>query len=84
MLVFGAPRKCDLFGRLSEKRESMPLLYVVPPEISIFCCANFGSTIALDLQEKLQPFIHSSKEQTALRSFLGIYSSFVLFRSSFR
>jgi len=30
MLVFGAPRKCDPFGRLCEKCESMPLLCVVP------------------------------------------------------
>jgi len=29
-LSFGAPRKCDTFGRLREKRESMPLLCVVP------------------------------------------------------
>jgi len=62
ILVLGAPRKCDLFGRLSEKRESMPLLYVGPPEKSVFYCANFGSTIALDLQQKLKPFLHSSKQ----------------------
>jgi len=29
-LSFGAPRKCDLFGRLSENRKSMSLLCVVP------------------------------------------------------
>jgi len=40
MLVFGALRKCDLVGCSSEKRESMPLLYVVHPYQSIFCCAN--------------------------------------------
>jgi len=44
---------------------------------SIFCGVDFRSTIALDLQQKLKPFPHSSKEQMALGSFLGIYSSFV-------
>ena len=71
------PRKCDLFGRLSEKRKSMPLLCVAPPQKSIFCCADFGSAIALDLQQKLKPFLHSSKKQLLLQSFLGIYSFFV-------
>ena len=32
ILIFVAPRKCDLFGRLCEKRESMPLLCVVPTQ----------------------------------------------------
>jgi len=76
LIVFGAPRRCDRFDRLSEKRESMPLLCAVPPPKSIFCCADFGSKIALDLQQKLKPFLHS-KEQMALRPFLGIYSPFV-------
>jgi len=83
-LSFGAPSRCGLFGRLSEKRERMPLLCVPPPQKSIFCCANFGSTFALNVQQKLKPFLHSSQEQTVFRSFLGIYSSFVYFRSSFR
>jgi len=48
ILFFAAPRRCDLFGRLSEKRESVPLVFVVPPQKSIFCCADFGSTISLD------------------------------------
>jgi len=30
ILIFGAPRRCDLFGYLSEKHESMPLLLVIP------------------------------------------------------
>jgi len=47
------------------------------PSKSIFCGAEFGLTIALDLQQKLKHFLHSSKEQMALGSFLGIYSSFV-------
>jgi len=72
----GAPSRCDLFGRLSEKRESMPLLCVVPLK-NLFCCADFGATFALDVQQKLKPFLHFSKEQMALQSFLGIYSSFV-------
>jgi len=76
-LSFGAPSRCDLFGRLSEKRESMTLLCIAPPQKYIFCCGNFGSTFALNVQQKLKPFQHSSQEQTALRSFLGIYSSFV-------
>jgi len=77
ILVLGAPSICDLFGRLSEKRESMPLLCVVPPQKSIFCCTDFGSTFSLYVQQKLKPFLDSSKEQMALQSFLGIYSSFV-------
>jgi len=51
-LVLGAPRRCGVFGHLSEKRESMPLLCVVPPQKSVFCCADFGSTIALGFQQK--------------------------------
>jgi len=35
ILVFGVPLKCDLFGRLSEKREIMPLLCVVPSQKSL-------------------------------------------------
>jgi len=62
---------------LSEKRVSMPLLCVGSPQKSTFCCADFGSAIALDLQQKLKPFLHSSKKQMALRFFLGIYSSLV-------
>ena len=34
ILVFGAPRRCDLLGCLSEKREGMPLLCVVPRTLS--------------------------------------------------
>jgi len=83
-LSFGAPSRCDLFGRLFEKREHMPLLCVVPPQKCIFCCADFGSTFALNVQQKLKPFLHSSQEQSALRPFFGIYSSFMSFRSSFR
>ena len=63
---------------MSEKRESVPLLCVVPPQKSIFCCAaDFGSTFVLYVQQKLKSFLYSSKEQIALRSFFGIYSSFV-------
>ena len=47
---------------------------------SIFCGADFVSTIALDLQHKLKPFLHSSIEQMTLGSFLGIYSSFVQYQ----
>jgi len=62
---------------LSEKRESMPLLCVGPPQRFIVCGADFRSTTALDLQQKLKPFLHSSLEQTAMRPFLGIYGCFV-------
>jgi len=77
ILVLVAPSRCDLFGRLFENRESMPRLCVVSPKKSIFCCTDIGFTCALDIQQKLKPFLHSSKEQMALRSFLGIYSYFV-------
>jgi len=45
----------------------------VPPQKSIFCDSDFGSTIALDLQ---QTFVRSQKQITT-RSFLGICSAFV-------
>ena len=32
IIVLAAPSRCDLFDRLSEKRESMPFLCVVPPQ----------------------------------------------------
>ena len=79
---FGGPKQVWPVSPLSEKRESMPLLCVVPPQKSSFCCAGFGSAIAFDVQQKVQPFLLSSKEQMALRSFLAIDSSFVKFRSS--
>jgi len=44
----------------------MPLLCVAPPQKSIFCGADFGATIVLDLQHKLKPFLCSSLEQTAI------------------
>jgi len=37
-----------------------PLMCSAPSKY-IFCCADFGSTIALDLQQKLKPYLHSSK-----------------------
>jgi len=55
----------------------MSLSCVVRPQKSIFCGAEFGSTIALDLQHKLKPFVDFSQEQMAMGSFLGIYSSYV-------
>jgi len=55
----------------------MPLLCVVPHQNSIFRVTDFGSTITLNLQQKLKPFLHSYQEQMAMRCFLGIYSSFV-------
>ena len=36
-----------------------------PPHKSIFCCADFGSTAALDVQQKLKSFLRSSIEQMA-------------------
>ena len=76
-LGFRATYRCDQCGYLSEKRESVPLVCAVPPQKYIFCCVNFCSTTALDLQQKLKVFLHSSAEQMAWRSFLRIYSSFV-------
>jgi len=76
-LVFGAQRRCDLFGRLFEKHESMRLLCVVSHQKSIFCGSDFGSTIALDLQQKLKTFLRSSQKQITKRSFLGIHSTSV-------
>jgi len=32
---------------------------------------------ASDLQQKFRPFLHFSQEQMAMRSFIGIYSSFL-------
>jgi len=58
----------------------MPPLCVVPTQKYIFCGADFGSTIALDLdlQTKVKLFRYSSLEQEKnLEHFLGIYSSFV-------
>jgi len=44
------------------------------PQNFFFCGADFGSTIALNLQQKVKPLLHSSQQQMAMRSFLGIYS----------
>jgi len=38
------------------------------PQKYIFCRADFGSAIALNLQQKLKPFLHFSKKQIALQS----------------
>jgi len=50
----------------------MPLLYVGPPQRSIFCGADFGSTTALDLQQKLKTVYGKksflNKESDTLRS----------------
>jgi len=35
----------------------MPLSCEAPPQRYIFCGGNIGSTIALDLQQKVKPFI---------------------------
>jgi len=70
--IFSAQRRCDLYGRLSEKLESLPLLCGVAPQHFFFCCTDFGCTIAFDLQEKLKPFLHFSQEQMEMQFFLGI------------
>jgi len=44
-----------------KKRESKPILRVVLYQNFIFCGADFGSAIALELQQKLKPFLHSSQ-----------------------
>jgi len=51
-----------------------------------FVCADYGSTIALDLQQTLKIFLHSSKEQMALRSWnialsWNLYFEVVIFQA---
>jgi len=61
-----------------KKRQSMPILRVLLSQNFIFCDADFGSAIGLDLQQKLKPFLHLlNKQEMAMRSFLGNYSSSV-------
>jgi len=56
----------------------MPRLRVVPLEILFFLWRRLRFyDCLLDLQQKLKPFLHFSHEQIAMRSLLGIYSSFV-------
>jgi len=50
-------------------------LTCITPQNLIFCGADFGSTIALDLRQKLKLLLHSSQKQMAMRSFRGIYGS---------
>jgi len=50
----------------------------MPLQKYIFCGADFGSTIALDLQQKLKLYLHSCQEQMAMQSFPGILSSRVV------
>ena len=47
----------------------MSFLCVVPSQKSTFCCADFGSTIALelDLEQKSKSFQHCSLEQMSTR-----------------
>ena len=58
----------------------MTLLCVIPPQKCIFCDAEFGSTIALDLQQKLKPFLHSSQKQQYcfLSEFCSVWRSCVV------
>jgi len=74
-LSFWDPTKVGPIWSLVLKRESMPLLCVVSPKIYTFCGADFGSTIAFDLQQKLKPFLTFFSKTMAVRSSLGIYSS---------
>jgi len=52
----------------------MPLFHVLPPQNFIFCGADFGSTIAVNLQQKLERLLQSSQQQMPMRSFHGNYS----------
>jgi len=52
----------------------------MPLQIPIFCGADFGSMIALDIRQKLKPFLHSSQKQMAMSSFPEIYG-YATFRS---
>jgi len=62
------------FEKSSEK---VPTPMVMYPQNFIFYGADFGSTIAYDLQQKLKHFLHSSQQQMAVRFFIGCYSFFV-------
>jgi len=62
----------------------MHILRVVLAQNFIFCGAGFVSKTALDPQQKLKPLLRSSQQQMAMRYFLGIYGSFLWFRSSIR
>jgi len=59
------------------KSESTPLFHVSLPQNFIFFGADFGSTIALNLQQKLERLLRTSQQQMSMRSFLGIYSFFL-------
>jgi len=50
----------------------MPLLCVTPPQKPIFFCADFGSTFALDVHQKVMPFLHSSQENGICDLFLEL------------
>jgi len=50
----------------------MPLLRVLSSQNFIFCGTDFGSTIALNLQQKLKPLLHSSLQQWQCDLFLEI------------
>jgi len=56
----------------------MPIFHLLPPQNFILCGAYFGSTIALNLQQKLERLLHSSQQQMSMRFFLGIYSFFLV------
>jgi len=60
-LSFGSPKQVWPIWPFVWKAWKYALLCVVPPQKSIFCCADFGSTFALDVQQELKPFLHSSK-----------------------
>jgi len=75
-LSFGGPKQVwPIWPFVWKAWKYTPLMCA--PQTSIVCCADFGSTLALGVQQKLKPFLHTTKEQMALLSFLGIYNSFV-------
>ena len=55
ILVFGAPRRCDLFGRLCVKCARMPFLFGVTPQKSIFVVRSL--------------FVHCLRYSTQMKAF---------------
>jgi len=76
-LSFWGPRKVwSIWPFVWKAWKCAPLMCTSPSKIYLLRC-QLDSTIALDLQQKLKRFLNSSSEQMAMRSFIGIYSSFV-------
>jgi len=53
---------CDITNREAKSLQQQAGKILQRPQKYIFCCANFGSAIALVLQQELKPFLYSSQE----------------------